>query len=88
MTGNVGTLTGLMGTTVNSGSLFNISRPQPGELRVESNQSALMVDQQGVYTCHIPLASGTETKEINIGIYRHGFNSNNLICLDAECYAK
>ena len=73
MTGNVGNLTGLMGTTVNSGSVFDISRPQPGELTVESKQSALMEDQQGVYTCHIPLASGTEMKEINIGIYSHDF---------------
>ena len=74
MTGNVGNLTGLIGTTVNSGSPFNISRPLPGELIVESNQSPLMADQQGVYTCHIPLANGTEMKEINIGIYSHDFN--------------
>lgn len=78
MSDNVGTLTGLTGMPVNSGSLFKISRPQPGEVIVESREGNPMADQQGVYTCHIPLASETETKDINIGIYTHDFNSNDF----------
>ena len=65
---------------VSSGSLFDIFRPQPGELIVESRENTLTANQQGVYTCHIPLASGMETKKINIGIYPHDFNSNNFAC--------
>ena len=38
------------------------------------SEQVLPTDQQGIYTCRIPLQNGTET-EINIGIYPSGFNS-------------
>ena len=73
-TDSVGNLIGLRGMIVSD--LFNISRPQPGELAVENIEHSLMPNQEGVYTCRISLAGNTETKEINIGIYAHTFNSN------------
>ena len=74
---NVGELIGLDGRAIVSNSFFEISNPQPGELRVDnfvSNSTDLPASGQGVYTCHIPLQSG-ETREINIGIYPSGYNS-------------
>ena len=74
---NVGTLIGLDGTNIVNSDMFAISNSQPGELRVENipmHQSAVMVNQQGVYTCHIPLQSGV-FRDINVGIYPSGFSS-------------
>ena len=73
---NVGMLIGLNGTTVTSGDVFDISHPQPGELRVENKppRNALTANDQGVYTCRIPLQSGEE-RNINVGIYIIGFIS-------------
>ena len=78
---NVGMLIGPDGTIVTSGSVFDITHPRPGELRIENtlSQNVLTANDQGVYTCHIPLQSGRkrniELRDINVGIYPNGFNS-------------
>ena len=80
MSRNVGQFIGLNGNVLTSNSNFAIARPQPGEITVENivgSQSALTASQQGVYTCRIPLQSG-EMREINVGIYPNGFNSECL----------
>ena len=78
MSSNVGQFIGLDGTTaLTSNSFFAIAHPQRGELTVHNivgSQSALTASQQGVYTCRIPLQSG-QVKELNVGIYPSGFNS-------------
>ena len=76
MMSNVGMLIGPDGTTVTTGDVFTIAHPQPGELRVENklSQNVLTANDQGVYTCHIPLQGG-EMKDINVGIYPSGFSS-------------
>ena len=75
---DVGTLVGPDGNPIDSqsNSFFNISHPQPGDLRVANKPSltVLPAGEQGVYTCRIPLQSG-EMKEISIGIYPSGFTS-------------
>ena len=74
---NVGQFIGLDGTPLSSNSFFAIARHQPGEISMENtvgSQNALTVSQQGVYTCRIPLQSG-EMREINVGVYPSGFNS-------------
>ena len=77
MSRNVGQFIGLNGNALTNNSFFAIARPQPGEITVENiigSQSAITASQQGVYTCRIPVQSG-ETREINVGIYPNGFNS-------------
>ena len=76
MMNDAGMLIGLDGTTITTNPIFVITRPQPGELRVENSpsQDTLTDQDQGVYTCVIPLQSG-EMRDINIGIYPSGFNS-------------
>ena len=76
MVHNVGMLIGLNGTAITSGDVFDINHPQPGELIVENKhpRNALTPDDQGVYTCRIPLQSGEE-RNINVGIYTIGFIS-------------
>ena len=73
---DVGMLIGPDGTIVTTGDVFDISHPQPGELTVENKhpRNALTPDDQGVYTCRIPLQSGEE-RNINVGIYIIGFIS-------------
>ena len=84
MMDNVGMLIGLDGTTIATNPIFVITRPRPGELRVENSpsQDNLTAHDQGVYTCLIPLQSG-EMTNINIGIYPSGFNSKYLYVLAA-----
>ena len=85
MMGNVGMLIGPNGTTVTSGSVFDIAHPQPGELRVENtlSQNVLTAGDQGVYTCRIPLQSGEkrqiEMRDIHVGVYPSGFNSKYIL---------
>ena len=77
MTGNVGEFIGLDGNVLSSNSIFSIANPQAGELRVQNrvgSQSSLTASQEGVYTCRIPLQNG-EIREINVGVYSSGFNS-------------
>ena len=76
---NVGELIGLddNAITTNTDSIGFEAPGNGGELRVESivgSQQALTADQQGIYTCRIPLQNGTGTN-INIGIYPSGFTS-------------
>ena len=70
-------LIGPDGTTVTTGDVFTIIvHIRPGELRVHNtpSQNILTADDQGVYTCRIPLQSG-EMNTINIEIYPSGFYS-------------
>ena len=75
---NVGELIGLDENPVTGSIFIAIEDPDNGgELRVvnrEGTEQELPTDQQGVYTCRIPLQNGTVT-EINIGIYPDGFSS-------------
>ena len=87
MMSNVGMLIGPDGTTVTTGDVFDISRAQPGELRVENNpllNYVLTASDQGVYTCRIPLQSG-EMRDINVGIYPSGFNSKDVKAIHVLC---
>ena len=77
MSANVGQFIGLNGINVTSNGYFAIAHPQPGEITIENtvgSQNSLTASQQGVYTCHIPLQNG-DTRDINVGIYPSGFNS-------------
>ena len=77
MTRNVGEFIGLGGNVLSSNSIFAIANPQPGEITVQNrvgSQSSLTASQEGVYTCRIPLQNG-EIREINVGVYSSGFNS-------------
>ena len=84
MSGNVGQFIGLDGTPLSSNNnVFAIARRQPGEITMENtvgSQTPLTVNQQGVYTCRIPLQSG-EMREINVGVYPRGFNSELLLAV-------
>lgn len=80
---DVGEFVGLDGTSLSSNTYLDISRRQPGELSVENIvgfQSALTANQEGVYTCRIPLHNG-EMREFNIGIYSFGYNSELRVLL-------
>ena len=79
LTLNVGELIGLDGNVITTSTNF-IGFETPGiggELRMVNtvgSQQALIAEQQGIYTCHIPLQNGTNTS-INIGLYPGGFTS-------------
>ena len=87
MMNNVGMLIGPDETAVTTGNVFEITHPRHGELSVEyrSNHNALTADDQGVYTCRIPLQSG-EMRDINIGIYPNGFSSECVFLNSTVCY--
>ena len=74
----VGELIGLDGSPIMTSNVFGFEAPQDGgELRVENSvgiQSALTDNEQGVYTCRIPLQNQT-VRKVNIGVYPNGFNS-------------
>ena len=78
LTFGVGELIGLDENPVTDSDFFGFEDPQNGgELRVESivgSEQVLPTDQQGIYTCRIPLQNETEI-EINIGVYPSGFTS-------------
>ena len=41
-----------------------------------SSATVLTAEEEGVYTCRMPFQTGSsETVDINVGIYRNGFNS-------------
>ena len=77
----VGKLVGLDGSTaLTTNRFFYVSNTVLPHLFVLNSghayyaQESLPSSEQGVYTCRIPLQSG-EMREINIGIYPSGFNS-------------
>ena len=78
LTVGVGELIGLEGSPVVASSFFGLpTTTNGGELRVENvvdSEDALTANEQGVYTCRIPLEGGGE-REINIGVYPSGFSS-------------
>ena len=87
MSRNAGQFIGLNGSALTSNSFFAIARPQAGEITIVNtvgSQSALTASQQGVYTCRIPLQGG-EIREINVGIYPNGFNSEYTSCAQIMC---
>ena len=76
----VGQLVDLDGNTFNIGqtsgvfSVASLGNPvQPGSIRIQTVTSLTAADE-GVYSCRIPDESGTMV-DVNIGIYRNGFNS-------------
>ena len=79
LTLNVGELIGLDDNVITTSTDF-IGFETPtngGELRMENtvgSQQALTAEQQGIYTCRIPLQNGINTS-INIGLYPIGFTS-------------
>ena len=78
LTLHVGVLIGLDANPVTSSDFIGFEDTDiRGELRVESVvgfEQVLPTDQQGIYTCRIPLQNETEI-EINIGVYPSGFTS-------------
>ena len=88
MSANVGQFIGPNGTNVTSNGYFSISHRQPGEIRLENtvgSQNSLTASQQGVYTCRIPLQNG-DTRDINVGIYPSGFNSELIAWIQSGRY--
>ena len=77
MMNNVGILIGPDGTTVASGDVIQIEHYEYWQLRI-SAYNVLTANDQGVYSCHIPLQSG-ENRSINVGIYPSGFSSKCLL---------
>ena len=76
----VGQLVDLDGNTFNIGqnngvfSVASIGNPvQPGSIRIRTVTSLTAADV-GVYSCHIPDETGNDV-DVNIGVYRNGFNS-------------
>ena len=84
MTANVGEFIGLDGTAISNNSFFLIERSQPGEITLVNrhpDQSTITSNEQGVYTCRIPDSTNT-MRDVNIGIYVTGYNSEftTLLC--------
>ena len=78
LTIGVGELIGLDDSPVIANNFFEFPTPLVGGgLIVENTVGSadpLPTSEQGVYTCRMPLEGGGE-REINIGIYPTGFNS-------------
>ena len=77
MMNNVGMLIGPDGTTVASGDVIQVEHHEQWQLHVYA-YNVLTANDQGVYTCHIPLQSG-EIRSINVGIYPSGYSSKCLL---------
>ena len=78
---SVGDIIGLDGNAlpidssgVTTGGL-NVRRDSPATVFVRNPASEQAVDE-GVYTCRIPDETGSDV-DVNIGVYRNGFNSMN-----------
>ena len=74
---NVGTILGRRGNIYTGDEAFVVDSLQPGQVTMENvvdSQTALETNQEGVYTCRIPLQSG-EIRDIYLGIYIIGFSS-------------
>ena len=85
---NVGELIGLDGTAITNSSFFDIDNSQPGDLNVNNRvgfQDPLTADEQGVYTCRIPLES-KGMREINIGIYHFGFTCEFIVTVNSGLF--
>ena len=76
MMNNVGMLIGPDGTTVASGDVIQVEQLF-FQLHIYAYND-LTANDQGVYSCHIPLQSG-EIRSINVGIYPSGFSSKCLL---------
>ena len=84
----VGQLVDLDGSTFNIGEnsgVFSVQRTWMGSVQSGSLQfhnragtePALTAAHEGVYSCRIPDESGSDV-DVNIGVYRNGFNSKYL----------
>ena len=85
---NVGELIGPGGTVITSSDVFEINTGRiAGELEVANfvTLSVLTSNEQGVYTCRIPLQSGV-MKEVNIGIYPTAFNSEFIVTVNSGVF--
>ena len=74
----VGQLVDLDGNTFNIGQTFGAFRvgtfgTQPGTVTLQNNGAPTTADN-GVYSCRIPDESRAMV-DVNIGVYRNGFNS-------------
>ena len=62
----------------NSGAFIVEQLSHPGSLqfrnRVDTEDALTAADDEGVYSCRIPDESGSNV-DVNIGVYRNGFNS-------------
>ena len=76
MMANVGEIVGLDGMVINSNVRFAITHPRPGEIQAINSaiQGPFPSNEQGVYTCLIPESTNV-TRNINVGVYISGFNS-------------
>ena len=82
----VGQLVDLDGNTFNIGGqssgVFSVEKTgsgQPGSVQFRNrinHQPDLTAADEGVYSCRIPDESGAVV-DVNIGVYRNGFNSKN-----------
>ena len=88
---NVGELIGLEGTAITTNDVFEIitNPSNGGELQVENFilNDDVTSNEQGVYTCRIPLQSG-EIREINIGIYPNVFNCEFIVTVNSEVFTQ
>ena len=84
---NVGELIGPGGTAITTNDVLEINtdRANGGELEVVNfvGSNDVTSNEQGVYTCRIPLQSGVIT-EINIGIYPNAFNCEFIVTVNSE----
>ena len=76
MMNNVGMLIGPDGTTVASGDVIEVLHHEHWQLCIYA-YNVFTANDQGVYTCHIPLQSG-DIRSINVGIYPSRFSSKCL----------
>ena len=86
---NVGELIGHGGTAITTNDVFEINtdRVNGGELEVVNfvGSNDVTSNEQGVYTCRIPLQSG-EMSEINIGIYPNAFNCEFIVTVNSKVF--
>ena len=73
----VGTITGLDGNTLPTGStgVWKVNYPynRPGAIRLQTtSSSSLSAADQGIYTCSIPDSHNNQI-DINVGLYPSGF---------------
>ena len=85
---NLGELIGPGGTAITTNDVFEINtdRINGGELEVLNFVSNNVTsNEQGVYTCRIPLQSGV-IRDINIGIYPNAFNCEFIVTVNSEVF--
>ena len=85
---NVGELIGLGGTAITTNDVLEINTNRVGgELEVVNfvGSNDVTSNEQGVYTCRIPLQS-EDIREINIGIYPNAFNCEFIVTTNSKVF--